>query len=264
MRGPDLRSPTPNQSYMTSRVMRPVLLDVEDLKDAGASVVRALNFYHDRDPGTPRLPPTVSFELQRWEGPHLVPAEELGDLSVPDRNNLRLVIVDNDGIRVSFEAKTSLWDTSTMEPWGQQAIEAGAKRLLDAGRARIEWARFNSVLPWAYIAVTVLAWIWVSLTAPLVPAAHVIFLLALVGLTIGAWKLSETLERRSLSRVSPTIFRGESRAATHSRRADDHADTRVALKSIAGTVAGLFIIGVIWWALTGNVTGAPSPTSPTP
>jgi hypothetical protein len=253
----------PNTAYVTSRVMRPVLLDVEDLKDASASVVRAIKHLQNRDPNDLREP-TVAFEVQRWEGPHSKTPEELPKLSVPDRNNLRLIVTDPDGLMVTFDVRRSLWDTSTMEAWGQQAIESGAKTLLKAGVARAEWVRLAAALPWLYVVLVTLAWLWASLTTPLAPAAHVLFLLSLGGLILGARRVSGDLARRRLDRTSPTVFRAESRAATHARRADGRANIRVAVYSVVGTVLSLFIIGVIWWLLTGNVTGAPTPPSPTP
>lgn len=139
--------------------------------------------------------------------------------------------------------------TVTTDPWGDvpaalvgnELRRMNVERLQLAGRPRVSWPHVRLLFAWAVPFVAAALWVWLALLAPMPLPAH---LLAAGVMATGAYLVFRWSKaaRVAADRATRAFrYRAFSRETTWRLRADRRADLRIALLSIAGTLAAAVV-----------------------
>lgn len=250
-----------------NRTTRNLLLDVETLIDLRDEIQGVLASQVNMDPTRP-----VRVEFQTLRG--TVAPEDLAGLHVADKKQLQAnytywdqvspdgsqreqhIYIHSDNAGLNF----------TDERHAEQISRVVVDFLYRHGTQEINWARVRRASPLAFPAIALIAYVWLALTTSLPVAAHIL-ILALVGSAIVASVMLMRFIRERSVLYYRYRYRGESRAQTEARRADERKNIKVAvITAVLTIIGGIVLAAALGWLQLGG-SGNPSPgpsTSQTP
>lgn len=249
------------------RSLRNLTLDVETLADLADEIKSHVNLYYGADP---LYPINVTYAIRRGE----LSREQAEQLHATDKRQLVTTyewetLPDQHGQQQKFSLVLISEDAriATGVDRPEQLIAHVADFLYRVGEQKPNWLGIRWMLALIPALLILAAYIWFAATAPTVGAiafGATVVLAAWVGTIIWARRLFLARPRRT------TIsYRGESRAQTNQRRADERKNLKVALITAPISIVAGVLIALIPIAIIGSgdtepgQAPAPTPTTMT-